>query len=125
VALNVAATPHDRRLTERIGTTLATAFPQVWRISALRFNDVVLGFDSPRTRAGLRERLARVPPPLRLLLPRVDRNLDRIVPRGSPWTDDHAPVEWLTDRMLAEQVARGEGLDETLLPTAPLYAHSR
>jgi spermidine synthase len=119
VALNVAATPHDRRLTERIGTTLATSFPQVWRISALRFNDVVLGVDRPWTRAGLRARLAGVAPPLRQLLPRVDHNLHRVVPRGSPWTDDHAPVEWLTDRMLAEQVSRGQGLDETLLPTAP------
>lgn len=119
VALNIAATPNDRRLTKRIGTTLATSFPQVWRISALRFNDIVLGVDRPWTRAGLRARLAKVEPPLRQLLPRVDPNLYRVVPQGSPWTDDHAPVEWLTDRMLAEQVARGEGLDERLLPTAP------
>ena len=119
VALNVAATPHDRRLTERIGTTLATSFPQVWRISPLRFNDIVLGVDRPLTRAGLRARLGTVKPPLRKLLPRVDHNLYQVIPRGSPWTDDHAPVEWLTDRMLAAQVARGQGLDETLLPTAP------
>jgi hypothetical protein len=118
--LNVAATPHDGRLTERIGTTLATSFPQVWRISALRFNDVVLGVDRPWTRAGLRARLARVTPPLRNAPPRRPQPLSRR-PARSPWTDDHAPVEWLTDRMLAEQVARGEGLDETLLPTAPLY----
>jgi hypothetical protein len=37
----------------------------------------------------------------------------------TPLTDDRAPVEWLTDRMLATQIARGEGLDEALLPTAP------
>jgi spermidine synthase len=119
VALNVAATPHDRRLTERIGTTLASSVAQVWRISALRFNDVVLGLPIPRTRSALLARLAGVAPPLRRLLPRVDRGLRRLVPRGSPWTDDRAPVEWLTDRMLAEQVARGQGLDEQLLPTAP------
>jgi hypothetical protein len=34
-------------------------------------------------------------------------------------TDDRAPVEWLTDRMLLEQVARGTGLDEGALPTEP------
>jgi hypothetical protein len=34
-------------------------------------------------------------------------------------TDDRAPVEWLTDRMIFEAVARGGGLDERALPTAP------
>lgn len=119
VALNVAATPHDRRLTEQIGTTLATSFAQVWRISALRFNDLVLGFESPRSRAAIVARLAGVAPPLRKLLPRVDAGLQELRPSGSAWTDDRAPVEWLTDRMLAEQIARRQGLDERLLPTAP------
>jgi hypothetical protein len=40
-------------------------------------------------------------------------------PAGDPWTDDHAPVEWVTDRMIVEYAARGGGLDEELLPTAP------
>ena len=119
VALNVAATPHDRRLTEAIGTTLATSFPQVWRISALRFNDIVIGFDLPRTRGGLLHRLATVGRTLRPLLPRVDRTLTQLVAKGTPWTDDRAPVEWVTDQMLAEQIARGHGLDEDFLPTAP------
>jgi hypothetical protein len=36
-----------------------------------------------------------------------------------PWTDDHAPVEWITDRMIVEYAARGGELDERDLPTAP------
>ena len=36
-----------------------------------------------------------------------------------PWTDDRAPVEWVTDRMIVEYAARGGELDEDLLPTAP------
>jgi hypothetical protein len=36
-----------------------------------------------------------------------------------PLTDDRAPVEWLTDRMILQQVERGGGLDERPLPTAP------
>jgi hypothetical protein len=35
------------------------------------------------------------------------------------WSDDRAPVEWVTDRMLAGQIARGQGLDERYLPTEP------
>jgi hypothetical protein len=34
-------------------------------------------------------------------------------------TDDHAPIEWISDRMIIEHIARGHGLDEQLLPTAP------
>jgi spermidine synthase len=119
VALNVAATPHDRRLTQALGTTLASAFPQVWRVSALRFSDLVLALPRPLSRDELVARLARVAPALGPLLPRVEPALAPLRPRGAPWTDDRAPVEWLTDRMLAAQIARGEGLDETLLPTAP------
>jgi spermidine synthase len=119
VALNVAATPRDRRLTRAVGTALAAALPSVWRISALRFNDVVLGFERTRTRDGLLGRLAAVAPPLRQLLPRVERGLRPVRRHGSPWTDDRAPVEWLTDRMLGNQIARGEGLEEDFLPTAP------
>jgi hypothetical protein len=36
-----------------------------------------------------------------------------------PLTDDRAPVEWLTDRMIIDYVVRGGELDEDLLPTAP------
>ena len=35
-----------------------------------------------------------------------------------PWTDDRAPVEWVTDRMIVEYAARGGELDEDLLPTS-------
>ena len=47
LALNVAATPKDHRLTEAIETTVLTAFPQVWRLSPLSFNDVVVALDRP------------------------------------------------------------------------------
>jgi hypothetical protein len=40
-------------------------------------------------------------------------------PRGTAWTDHRAPVEWVTDRMLTEQIATGKGLHERYLPTAP------
>ena len=31
-----------------------------------------------------------------------------------PWTDDRAPVEWVTDRMIVKYAARGGELDEDL-----------
>jgi hypothetical protein len=53
------------------------------------------------------------------MLPRVVHGLAPLVVSGAPWTDDHAPVEWVTDRMLADQIVHRQGLDENLLPTAP------
>jgi spermidine synthase len=119
LALNVAATPDDHRLSEAIETTVLTAFPRVWRLSPLSFNDVVLALDPPVSRAELLKRVQRVPSPLRPLLPLLRTHLDPGRPRGRPLTDDRAPVEWLTDRMIFEQIARGEGLDEERLPTEP------
>ncbi len=119
VALNVAATPHDRGLTQGIGTTLAAVFPQVWRWTALRFSDLVFALDRPQSRATLVARASAVPRQLRPLVPLFAREL-ALVPRvGTPWTDDRAPVEWVTDRMLVEQIAHGHGLDERYLPTSP------
>ena len=37
--------------------------------------------------------------------------------RSDPWTDDRAPVEWVTDRMIVEYAAAGGELDEDFLPT--------
>jgi hypothetical protein len=89
----------------------------VW--PALRFNKILLGFDDPKP--VLSEELVADGPkelaPLRGLL------LEQLRPVSEkakhPWTDDRAPVEWVTDRMIVEYAARGGELDEDLLPTAP------
>jgi spermidine synthase len=119
VALNVASTPRDHGLTRGVGATLAAVFPQVWQWRALRFSDLVFALDRPQPRAALVARSASVPRQLQPLVPLFARELAHVPPGGTPWTDDRAPVEWVTDRMLAEQVARGDGLDERYLPTAP------
>jgi spermidine synthase len=119
VALNVAATPEDRRLSRALGTTLLSAFPQAWRWSALRFNDLLLALDQPLRREELVRRAARAPGGVQSLAPLFRRQLRLVQPRGTPLTDDRAPVEWLTDRMLVGQIARGVGIDDRPLPTEP------
>jgi spermidine synthase len=119
VALNVAATPGDRKLSDAVGTTLLTAFPQAWRWHALRYNDVVFALREPVTRAELEQRAGRAHGKLRLLLPLFRSRLAPVRPHGSPLTDDRAPVEWLTDRMIIQEVERGGDHDEPALPTAP------
>lgn len=119
IALNVATTPHDHRLSRAIGTTLLTAFPQAWRWRALRFNDVLLALNEPVTRAELERRAGRAPGKVALLLPLLRSRLSPVRAQGSPLTDDRAPVEWLTDRMIVNEVEHGGRIDEPALPTAP------
>ena len=67
----------------------------------------------------LERRLANGPAdlaPLRELLARDVRPLDA---SGRAWTDDRAPVEWITDRMIVAYAAEGGRLDEDYLPTRP------
>ena len=119
VALNVATTPQDKRLSDAVGTTLLTAFPQAWRWRALRFNDMLFALREPVTRAKLEERAQAARGKLRLLLPLFASGLSDMHRTGEPLTDDRAPVEWLTDRMILDQVERGGSTSEPSLPTAP------
>jgi spermidine synthase len=110
LALNVATVPGDRRLRDELAGTVAAVFPEVRVWPALRFNHFVIGLTRPLR--GLR--------PVPVLGDRLERQLSGpVATSAEPWTDDRAPVEWVTDRMILEYAARGGRLDETPLPTAP------
>jgi len=119
VALNVATVPGDHRLATDIAGTLRTVFPQVLTWQALKLNQLVLGFDRPDSRAGVRSAIARTPARIRVLTRLLAQHARAAAPSTEPWTDDRAPVEWVTDRMILEYAARGVNLNERLLPTAP------
>jgi spermidine synthase len=119
VALNVAAVPDDKRLVDAVGGTLAADFPQVLAWPALRFNTFVLGFTEPLSRAELRARLGSGPAELAPLRKLLARDATPMAVAAEPWTDDRAPVEWLTDRMIVEYAAEGGRLEEDYLPTRP------
>jgi len=119
VALNVAAVPDDKRLVRAIGRTVAAELPQVLEWPALRFNTLVLGLTEPLEQEEVERRLRLGPAdlaPLRELLARDVRSLEA---DGRAWTDDRAPVEWITDRMIVSYAAEGGRLDEDYLPTRP------
>jgi len=119
IALNVAQTPEDHRLPDAVGGTLATVFPQVWSWPALRFNSLLVGLDTPHDAAALGARVSNLPPDIASLGELFASQLRKVSPSSDPMTDDRAPIEWITDRMIVEHIARGGGLDEQLLPTAP------
>ena len=110
VALNVATVPGDRRLRDEIAGTLASVFPEARIWPALRFNHFVVGLTKPLR--GFR--------PVPVLGDLLERDLSQpVAPAARPWTDDRAPVEWVTDRMILRYAAQGGRLDERQLPTAP------
>jgi hypothetical protein len=110
VALNVATVPGDGGLVDGIAGTLATLFPEVRIWPALRFNDFVIGLTRPLH--GFR--------PVPVLGDLLARQLSGpVAPAARPWTDDRAPVEWVTDRMILRYAAEGGRVDEHPLPTAP------
>ena len=120
IALNVATVPDDHRLTDALAATLATVFGEVRTWQPLRFNQIVIG--TPFEFFPMDQRPVRAADPrLRPLVSSMARDLARrrVAPASDPWTDDRAPVEWITDRMIVEFAARGGDFDEDPLPTAP------
>jgi predicted membrane-bound spermidine synthase len=119
IALNVAGVPGDERLSAAVGSTLLAEFPQAWSWRPLRFNELMLGFDRPTDREQLVERVGGSPPAVASLVPLLRQGLRPVLATDRPLTDDRAPVEWLTDRMIIDFVAQGGDLDEDYLPTRP------
>jgi len=119
VAANVAAVPGDERLSDALGSTMLAEFPSVWRWRALRFNQLLLAFPTPVTQEELDQRVAGIAPAAAPLVPAFRERLSPMSRSRDPLTDDRAPVEWLTDKMILGYVAHGGDLESDRLPTAP------
>ena len=120
VALNVASVPGDERLSEAIGSTLARRVPRGVALAAASLQRaharVRHGGGARRARRAGRGRLR----PRSSRSCRSSRTGSRpVVASERPLTDDRAPVEWLTDRMIIDFISRGGELDEDYLPTRP------
>ena len=114
VALNVATTPDNHDLARNIGGALASVLPRAYAWQPLKFNQIVIGQNGEPT-GSFRVAPVEVDP----LVADLRAKLRPIQPSGDPWTDDRAPVEWITDRMIVEFAAGGGRFEEEPLPTAP------
>jgi len=119
IALNISTTPQDHALAHDVAGTLASVFPQVEYWQALRFNALVVGFAQPVSPAEQARRLRSLPARLRVLGRLYARQARPVAALDDPWTDDRAPVEWVTDAMIVRYAAQGRSVAERLLPTAP------
>ena len=119
-ALNVASVPDDRQLSQAVGGTMAAIFPQVWDWRPLQYNELLIGLSHGVTRATLVGRLDQLDPSLRELQFLFDRQAREIRASRDPMTDDHAPVEWMTDRAILQRLMAGSLPAEQPLPTRPV-----
>jgi hypothetical protein len=68
---------------------------------------VVVGYRDKATAAGAPARLRGVPAPLTPICTELAADTRRVAPSADPLTDDHAPVEWLTDTALLSYLQEG------------------
>ncbi len=113
VAINVGHAGSDYRLVDALATTLAQVFPSVHLADVPNtFNTIVYATAQPTAPGNLRANLDVMTHPLvRSAAERALLSLRGPSPGGMVFTDDHAPVEQLTNSILINYllgIARGE-----------------
>jgi hypothetical protein len=105
VAINVGTPPDEQQVVGRIAATMRAVFGQVWSARWDRFTSIVIGLQRPedprprlRAATGLPRAASRA----------LARELRPVPPDpGAVLTDDHAPIEWLTDRAILAYLREG------------------
>jgi len=102
--MNVYDTSHSRELLLATASTLRLVFPSVFVISRSDGNHVVLAFPTETSLSDIRQRLSRVDGDiaLRAIAAQAADNVRELIPPAGTtvFTDDRAPVEEITRRML-------------------------
>ncbi|MDX6583551.1 MAG: hypothetical protein QOI10_2735 [Solirubrobacterales bacterium] len=101
VVVNVGHAEHSDDFERVMGRTMAAVFPAVLRDPADQTNTLLVGGEAPASPARLAAAArARLHGNLRELGLIAAARLAPRLPGGSVYTDDRAPVEWLTDRTI-------------------------
>jgi spermidine synthase len=97
VVVNVGHVPGSDSLEKVVSATLHAVFPHVLRDLVGPGNSLVLASAEPLSPGLLADRAPRLPSSLYGLAQSVARRIGPALPGGTVFTDDRAPVEWLTD----------------------------
>ncbi len=95
--VNVGHLPGSDALERVVSATLRSAFPVLARDRFSPDNSLVLAGTRPISGARLRAVQPQIPPGLRTLVAEIASRTGPALSGGSVYTDDKAPVEWLTD----------------------------
>ncbi|MGQ0842833.1 MAG: spermidine synthase [Sporichthyaceae bacterium] len=100
VAVNVGHPEGQDELERVLGRTMAEAFPSVLRAPVETLNTVLIGTEAGASAANLAAAAAGLPAELAAIARDAGARIGPRLPGGEVWTDDRAPVEWLTDKSL-------------------------
>jgi spermidine synthase len=107
VAINVGTPPDEDEVVDRIASTMRVVFPAVLTARYGQFNSIVLGFNNAAAAADARARLARAQGDTAAAARVLSPLLTTVAPGGEVFTDDHAPVEQMTDGAILDYLNKG------------------
>lgn len=118
VAINVGRAPDDERLLAGLVATVKTVFPSVYVIDVPdSFNSIIYATKQPtkvenlsQNYQELKERSDQTEMGQRAVEIAMN-NLRPVPSSGEVFTDDRAPIEWITNHMVLQYVASGQGLE--------------
>ncbi|MBN1302959.1 MAG: fused MFS/spermidine synthase [Anaerolineales bacterium] len=115
LTINVGRSPGDRRLINGLATTIASIYPSVYVIDIpYTFNSIVYATKQPTHPDNLVENLTRLQqqdgtePLLLVAIQTAVTNLQPGYETAQVFTDDKAPIEWITNNMIINFVLHGE-----------------
>lgn len=116
MTINVGRAPNDRRLIEALTATIAAEFPSVYVIDLPQtFNSIIYATVQPTLGVeNLKQNYAALraaPETHPLILEAVQVAVANLQPpptRGTVFTDDRAPIEWITNNMIVNFFLSGE-----------------
>jgi spermidine synthase len=115
MVINVGRAPNDRRLIEAFYSTIQSVFPSVYVVDVPQtFNSIIFATVQPTNAENLRQNLSfleKQPGAHSLLLETLRTAVVSLQPAPLPgpvFTDDLAPIEWITNDMIVRFILSGE-----------------
>lgn len=115
MVINVGRGPSDRRLIDSLGTTILAEFPSIHVMDLpASFNSIIFATKQSTHSSNLAiniqnlQQLANTPPLLLETSLVTLQNLQQPPSRGQVFTDDRAPIEWLTNSLILDFFLHGE-----------------
>jgi spermidine synthase len=108
IAINVGTPPQETEVVDRIAASMRAELPAVLSARYDDFNSIVIGFRNPAAAADASARLSDAHGLPADAARHLAATLTSVQPDpGAVLTDDHAPIEWLTDRAILDYLEAG------------------